>query len=74
MMILRNKEWVKKNGIQGCIPFETFQEGEFQTSPISVQMEQKIFYSRINVQSPSKFITFIPVIPALPAIPLSEVE
>ena len=63
----------------GRIPFETFQEEEYleeasRTPPIPVQMEQKLFYSGINVQSPSETITIIPAIPALPAIPLSEVE
>ena len=63
----------------GRIPFETFQEEEYleeasRTPPVPVQMEQKLFYSRINVQSPSKSIRIIPAIPALPAIPLSEVE
>ena len=63
----------------GRIPFETFQEEEYleeasRTPPIPVQMEQKLIYFRINVQSPSKSITIIPAIPALPAIPLSEVE
>ena len=37
-------------------------------------MEQKSFYSEINVQSPSKSITTIPAVPALSAILLTEVE
>ena len=36
-------------------------------------MEQKSFYSRIKIQSPSKSITTIPVIPALPAVPLQAI-
>ena len=46
----------------------------FQTPPIPVQIEQKSFFSGIEVQSSSKSITIIPAIPALPAIPLSGVE
>ena len=37
-------------------------------------MEQKLFYSGIKFESPSKSIAIIPAISALSAIPLSEVE
>ena len=52
---------VKTNAVTklGRIPFETFQEEEYleeasRTPPIPVQMEQKLFYSGINVQSLSR--------------------